>query len=82
MLARKCAVARSKKCILCTPPVAFNELRLTGREETQLILGKKSGWRSEVAALIVNVFCSFVLKFPQASLYFKNCFIDYLWSDH
>ena len=32
MLTRKCAVARSRKCILCKPPVAFSELRLTGRE--------------------------------------------------
>ena len=31
VLTRKCAVARFKKCILCTPPVAFSELRLTGR---------------------------------------------------
>ena len=29
---KKCAVARSKNCILCTPPVAFSELRLTGRD--------------------------------------------------
>ena len=60
---KKCAVARSRKCILCTPPVAFSELRLTGRENATKI--KHSGWRSEVADLIVDVF----LKYPtQVSL--------------
>ena len=40
---KKCAVALSKMCILCIPPVAFSELRLTGREyETSQ---KKSRWR-------------------------------------
>ena len=63
-LREKCAVARSKKCILCTPPVAFSELRLTGHENATNLL-KNSGWRSEVAYLIVNVF----LKYPtQVSL--------------
>ena len=61
---KKCAVARSRKCILCTHSVAFSELRLTGRENATN-LKKKSGWRSEVADLIVNVF----LKYPtQVSL--------------
>ena len=37
---KKYAMERSRKCILCTPPVAFSELRLTGREKTQLIWEK------------------------------------------
>ena len=41
VLTRKCAVARSRKCILCTPPVAFSELRLTGREKRNLSKKKK-----------------------------------------
>ena len=61
---KKCAAARCRKCILCTPSVAFTELRLNGRENAS---NKKnnSGWRSEVTDLIVNVF----LKYPtQVSL--------------
>ena len=47
-----------------TPPVAFSESRLTGRENAS-DLKTKSGWQSEVADLIVNVF----LKYPsQVSL--------------
>ena len=67
--ARSCAhekvyCALFRKCILCTPPVAFSELRLTGRENASN-LKTKSGWQSEVADLIVNVF----LKYPnQVSL--------------
>ena len=58
---KKCAVARSKMCML---PIAFSELRLTGRENATNQT-KISGWRSEVADLIVNVF----LKYPtQVSL--------------
>ena len=58
MATRKCAVARSRKCILCTLTVAFSELRLTGRENAT-DQKKKSGWRSEVADLVVNVFLTY-----------------------
>ena len=49
---KKCAVARSRKCILCTLPVAFSELRLTGREHATK--KKLSGWRSELGFLVYN----------------------------
>ena len=53
----------SKKKSFATP-VAFSELRLTGRENATYF-SKKSGWRSEVADRNVNVF----LKYPtQVSL--------------
>ena len=41
-------------------PIAFSELRLTGRENATIFFKKKTGWRSEVADLIV----SFFFKYP------------------
>ena len=64
----ECAVMCSRESVLCTLQEVYSvytsELRLTGRENASN-LKTKSGWQSEVADLIVNVF----LKYPtQVSL--------------
>ena len=51
---RKMSVCASNEVVLCTPPVAFSELRLTGRE-TQL-KKNQSGWRSDLLVLVDNNF--------------------------
>ena len=57
---RKMCVCASGEVVLCTPPVAFSELRVTGRE-TQL--KKKTGWRSDLLVLVDNNSWS---QFPEA----------------
>ena len=42
---KKCAVAHSRKCILCAPPVAFSELRLTGRENAKFWMAVRGSYR-------------------------------------
>ena len=59
---KRCAVARSRKCILCTP-LAFSELRLTGRENATN-LKDNSGWRSDVTDLIENNFLKYPTQVP------------------
>ena len=78
---KKCAVARSRKCILCTHPVAFSCIWLDAKNATNL---KKQildgGQRSRILSWMFS--WSILLRFSWACSYFRNCFIDYLWSDH
>ena len=77
---KKC-VARSRKCILCTSPVAFSELRLPGRENaTNFWKNLDGGHRSRILSWMFP-WC-ILLRFPWAGSYIRNCFIEYLWSDH
>ena len=61
--------------------VAFSDLRLTGRKNATILEKNLDGdQRSRISSWMFS--WSILLSFPWASLYFKNCFIDYPWSDH
>ena len=80
MCSRDVCCACYRKCILCTPPVAFSELRLTGRENATK---KKSGWRSDFVVRVENNFLKAnCQQFPGKDFEFVSQFIDHLWSDH
>ena len=62
----KVCCARSRKCILCTLPVAFSELRLAGRENATK-KKKQFGWQSDFAGLVENHFLEVnYIQFPEA----------------
>ena len=50
---KMCVCARPVSWFCANPPVAFGELRLTGRETQQK---KKKGWRSGLLVLVDNKF--------------------------
>ena len=83
--AKKCLTRKRVLCTLqevyslCTLPVAFSELRLTGRENASDFSKKKNNNLDggQILWFLSRIF----LKFSATSN-FKNCFIDHLWSDH
>ena len=79
---RKCGVARSRKYILCTPPVAFRELRLAGRENATKKQIKLDG--GQILRVLSRTFFlkSATFRFLRPGLTPLVTAIDHLWSDH